>query len=491
MEIKRQEIISMNLSQTVLSFLRKHGWQLLLAVGCSTIFVAAVFVFVYLVAPAKTIYQQDLTILLPQDQDRNYIYPSGNVFDRNDIVSSSILDIVYQKCNLANVTDANLFEERFGAVMTESPESMKVEAIYRSKLARRNATLSDIETIQKEYIEQRSHLPPQRVTITFDAPATIPRPTAERVLSVVPDFWARVYNQIEGIPLPPCETSEQVRKFISNGDCGLLELLHMHEYAEDIIARIKCLQKKTTNKEFNLTNGVTLGNLQRRLEFLVSYQMDPLLISSFSDSKSRDYLERKIFDLKTRISLMEENVEKAHKLYMQLSKNDVSGLGGKTSEKDIQLSLTLDKDFFSKYESLVMKSKMEEALQPLVSLIIKKNDELRDLEEQLLKYQNMMPQETNGGKTLVPKTDMNEMGLTIKKIAEEVLSIGENVEKFQEIIMSDYANQNKFFTLSGAIRRTRFIAWLPVKKLVLSFVVLWVILNGFVAVKMVIRSDCQ
>lgn len=274
--------------------------------GAIILFVVALLLFFFR-SPKERITQAQVRFLFQGAEDGKY--PNGDIFSPLELVSTTILQEVYNADALARYLPFSDFKNGF-TVLQQNFARDAMEADYKSLLADTKMTSMDRERLIREFRERLAALRSADYSLTFIQKyriSSIPRETLKKIVSQVIATWARDADLKKGalsyrvavfspkmvsanlsdnytIPIVALDIlRNQVRKIINNID--QMQNLPGVSFIRD-------------TKEEDL-----LLDIRNRLEELDRFQINPLIgqvrtHGFISDPQATlNYLENQLFQL--------------------------------------------------------------------------------------------------------------------------------------------------------------------------------------------------
>jgi hypothetical protein len=158
--------------------------------GAIILFVVALLLFFFL-SPKERITQAQVRFLFQGAEDGKY--PNGDLFSPMELVSTTILQEVYDSNALERYLPFFAFKNGF-TVLQQNLERDAIEGDYKSRLADMKMTSVDRDRLIREFRERLAALRSTDYNLTFIQKyrlSSIPRETLKKIVSQVISTWAR------------------------------------------------------------------------------------------------------------------------------------------------------------------------------------------------------------------------------------------------------------------------------------------------------------
>lgn len=466
------------------AFLRANRRRLLLFGAGSLLITLLLCAAVYCLCPRKTIYSTSVTILLDQ-QNGQYVYPSGRQFSNADLLSQPVLWKVYQDCNLQDTVTFEKFQRSF-FISRRDPEIAKVNARFREKFRQKNLTLVDVKQLERDYSEELSLSRTSLVTVSMLPNFPIGRQQAERIINAVPETWFDIYSVVEARPYPQIETSSAMRKLRDEiGKDGQLVLLEKsRQFCHQLIKMCDLLNKMLQGQNIALKSGEFIGDIRARLVSLDRYQLSVLQQYVLTHPEYQAAFDR-IF-LESCLQNIELDLARVRAKYdgtvdsMSMLTSNRGKIGGGTAAggANAPLTMQLDNGIFDSLAEMIR----NDATNTLRKLYAEKSmdfkEQCADLEadkkryEQILGILDKKKQEAKNYTTI----SKEQFNAHMRAMFDDLLALGDKVVMFRDRVIREYLTSRQFYAAKKDVREISDRS-LPVLRIVAGILVLWLLLN--------------
>ena len=220
-------------------------------------------------------------------------YPNGRKFSSGDVVVTPVLLQVYRNNDLKRYMSFDRFTHSI--VVLEANSSLeRLATEYRARLADPRLSPVDRERIEREFRDQRESLAKNEYTLTFLASsdtAQIPDNVIKKALVDVLATWSRMAIMEQHILTRNIAlfspTAVIPSKTLREHD-ALSRVMVLRTNATRVLLQIDELRKVPGMDLVRSRGGLSLAELQIRLEQIVRYELEPLLTSSRAATLATD-----------------------------------------------------------------------------------------------------------------------------------------------------------------------------------------------------------
>ncbi|HXG58102.1 MAG TPA: hypothetical protein VNL91_03695 [Thermoanaerobaculia bacterium] len=248
-------------------------------------------VVAYLFGPARQ--TTSLPFRLSFEGAAQGTYPNGRKFSPAEITDAQILFDVYNRNGLGDFIDYPTFS-RSVFVLESNREYDQLVAEYQAKLSDPRLTPVDRERLSKEFEMKRASLSKSDYSINFvqrDSTKRVPPSVVEKVLRDTLSTWAEdatARKQVLKYSVPVL--SGNVLETAALDTHGpIVALVMLRNRVNDLIANIHALKRipgaliaRTAKRR------ASLDEIQLRLEDIVRFQIEPLIVTANSGGLLRD-----------------------------------------------------------------------------------------------------------------------------------------------------------------------------------------------------------
>lgn len=208
-------------------------------------------------------------------------YPNGVQFSTADIISTPILNSVFQQNHLNRFTDVGSFVQAV-TVLAANPEYESLAADYRARLSDPRLSAVDRDHIEREWEAKRASLSKNEYEIAYlrhrgtDMPETL----ARKVLSDILQTWARTAAREQHVlEYRTPVLSPSIVEPIANERANLLAATQiLRARIVNVMENVEQLRKVPGSELLRSSKQqLSLQEIRLRLEDLIRFQLDPLV----------------------------------------------------------------------------------------------------------------------------------------------------------------------------------------------------------------------
>ena len=444
----------------IVRFVRRCWKRMLLFAVTSLVIVLFFALAGFLLFPRESTYICPISVQL-QRSGRAIVYPSGRPFSANDIVSTAVLQQVYEDNNLTQRMPFVDFCRLFGLGGTDVEKSA-LAASFQSKLAARSKTLTlvELKSLENEYAEALLKLDHSNVKIAMSGTSELSPQETVRILRQVPTTWFKVYSKLEAKVTPRTESTAQV-KSLRDGvaiDGWLITLDRARLVCQNLEKSCEGFRQLVMGQNVSLDSGEILEDIQNRLRDLEIHRIRPLLLLVFENpdykrnSVDEVFLRSAILDLDSKIAVQKERYEGAADgiNILQARKPAPSSKASKTEQEPTLALNNIDASFFASLSELIRGSQNIEMREKYAANALQFKEKMAELNASKAHYEYMLKlltQSGQHGKTAAP----DQFTRLANRMFDELLLLCGKVHNFQELIMKRYLSDRQFFVTSGEV----------------------------------------
>src|ERR1043165_1678238 len=262
-----------------LSHLRQYADVILLSTLAVAISYVIVAVLVYLLAPSQRVTAQ--TFRLEFNGATAAQYPNGIKFNPTEIVSVPTLAKTYAANGLARHMSFDTFS-RSVYILEANPQYEQLGAESRARLADPRLTPVDRDRLQREFDSKRDSIAKNTYSINFMRSAGvtgIPEELVRKTLSDILEAWAQhAVNDQHVLDYRLSILTPQVldTSTLENGDF-IITIQVLRSKLNRVLDNIRNLQKVPAAELVRSRDGLSLQEVQLRIEDLKRFRLEPLV----------------------------------------------------------------------------------------------------------------------------------------------------------------------------------------------------------------------
>lgn len=244
---------------------------------CLTLVIMSAFVVLTAVglaikAPPLVTYSATVSLKFPQSDKGTY--PSGAPFSVNDIIARKVLEDVWSKNDLQNQGVSLVHFINSVSVVQYSPNEEFIRTKYRSMLARKGLSQTDISNIERDFSDEMNASSKQHALLTITTPfnSALSGGLAKKILTDIPKTWSEISIRDLGVTAIPIADSENINPEITRRGSAFQVVDYFYKSASDL--------EKALTKISTFPGGETLRDpqtnqsiedLKKKLSDLIRY----------------------------------------------------------------------------------------------------------------------------------------------------------------------------------------------------------------------------
>lgn len=262
-----------------LDHLRPYAGIILLGTLAAAIAYVIVAALVYLLAPSQRVTSR--TFRLEFTGAAKAEYPNGVKFNPAEIVGVATLAKTYAASELPRYMKFDTFS-RSVYVLEANPQYEQLVTEYRARLADPRLQPVDRDRLQRDFDNKRESLAKNTYSINFVQPAgvtRVPEGLVRKTLTDVLGAWAQhAVNEQQVLDYHLSIVTPQVLDVstLENGDY-IMAIQVLRSKLNRVLDNIRNLQKVSAAELVRSRDGLSLQEIQLRLEDLKRFRLEPLV----------------------------------------------------------------------------------------------------------------------------------------------------------------------------------------------------------------------
>ncbi len=343
--------------------------------------------------PPEKRYSEILRFNFPEAEKG--LYPAGQIFSYNDIVSSKVLAKVYDKNDLIN---KDIKFDQFSDSISVNPFSENAAFIkekYQSLLANKQLSRPEIESLEKSYLDELGAAQSRyaRLSLLDTKHLGLDEITIQKILMDIPLVWSRIAIEELGV----LDLKVAGADFYQANLIDRFEYLQTLEYLQDSSKYLEgALDVLVEDSIGGLVRSPVSGksgyDLQVQLKNLVDFEIEPLFSTVTNLGITRD-ADKAIIYLKNTIQNFQDKkevlVKKAQNFEMIIDQyaNNSSGKQVNKQEGAMGGFAQYDSTFLDKFTALIEEKNDKAFKQDLLNQRLVVLQGIEDIEGNIIKFQ--------------------------------------------------------------------------------------------------------
>ncbi|MBC8508103.1 MAG: hypothetical protein H8D34_24830 [Chloroflexi bacterium] len=346
----------------------------------------------WLASPPEKRYSQILQFTFPAAEKG--LYPGGQRFSYNDIVSAKVLDAVYKQNNLENL---GVGFGDFANALTVSPFSTNeafIKEKYKSLLADKKLTRPEIERMESVFLSELKSAQSRFVMLSFLESDLngLDAVLINKVLVDIPRVWSQLAIEELGV----LDLKVVGANFYQPDLVKRFEYLQTLEYLENSSRFLAIALKTLVDDEIggfvrNLESGQSAVDLEIQLKNLVAFEIEPLFATVTNLGIAKDpakalvYLQNTIQTLSDKKLVLVNkavNIERIINQYADIKVNRSAEESNASAGGFAQY----DSSFLDKFTALIEEKNDNAYRQGLLTQRLQVLQEIEEVEGQIIRF---------------------------------------------------------------------------------------------------------
>ena len=209
------------------------NWRRIVMRGVVSILAIVAVTAVYLVAaPGQRAYVAELHISLESSMNEAH-YPDGSSFSMHDLLSLPVLDRVWREQGLETQGVSRETFATWFSIVGYGKKSVELEEKYDKKMSKKNISITELDTLQREYEKKLTSLRTHRIVLSMKPTVPVEKARAAAILDAVPKAWFNVYSVLRAPNVPDIVESGAISAYVTRiraGNGRALELIDTVRY---------------------------------------------------------------------------------------------------------------------------------------------------------------------------------------------------------------------------------------------------------------------
>ena len=466
----------------IINFIKKRFSRTFVIAAYSFIAVVLLIALVWLFTPGKTSIIKTINIMLPLKTGR-IVYPSGKVYNTSDLISPVVLKTVYDKNNLKGRIEYDKFVSLFYFPKTNFKKEL-IAAGYKGKLQKKNLTVIELKQLEEDYSQELARSFGSQTEIAMEPHYKLTNAEIIKILNEIPRTWFQTYAILEARTYPIIETNTHMKDLSKSiGKTGQFILLDK--------TRAFCRQLQNTCRELNaiangqnvfLPSGESLQDLIIKLGFIASYQIRVFQQIVVDQNEYYDPLDR-IF-IRSHLQHIDRSLDELKAKYEGtlaavdiLNQKELKNNAGSTGNgQGSPLTLQLGHDFLSTLTSLISSSQSLKLRELYAEKALEYKNSMAHYEAEKKYYLSILNPQNKVRYDNVKTIDREEFYKREQEMFQELFKLNDKVRQFRDLILEKHLLTRSFFLENGETYEQKSYI-LPVKKVALGLILLWIVFN--------------
>jgi len=468
----------------VMTFAREKWLSVAFRGGASLIAVIGLLALYYAFAPRMEGWRQELAVTL-ETRGGVAVYPNERPFSSSDLLSAPVLNRVWQQNGLKEKVKFEDFCKWF-ALVGYDREKSKLDAEYQSKMAKRNITVTELSTLQREYEGKlAAREADNRYVLSMQPTVALSKDQSTKILASVPRAWFDEYSVLNAPKMPAMMRAEVLTAYakrLQAGDSRSLEMVDaLRLYVQEISATCGYIRDHLLKGRNVVVDGTDLGAYEARLELTRAeiLRLKNRLLVDGDPRELENFVAARLDDMACETLAVEEKASAVKQTVELLS--EMSGVrrgspAKETLSSEGAVTLQADATFFQDFTAMVRRDANQASVQKYADELSAYRKELADIKARKLYYDQI-------GEYVQKTRERAAVGKAVQRLAEEVSSytaelveIGSKVAAFRNRCLQIYRTPDMFYALPFPVTYAKCFVF-SVARLALGLLALWALYN--------------
>jgi hypothetical protein len=323
------------------------------------------------------------------------LYPGGQKFAYNDLVSAKVLDTVYRQNGLK---DKGVSFDDFIAAISINPFAENAEFIkkkYQSLLADKKLTRPEVEAMENSFLQELKASQSRFVRLSYleSSLKGIDTALAQKILQDIPRVWSKyAIEELGVLDLKVAGADfyqpQKIERF------EYLQILGYLQNSADVLAGVlnELVRDEIGGLVRNSQSGITASDLQVQLKNLVDFELEPLFstVTNLGITKSPDkaliYLQNTILSLADKKAVLMNKSENFARIINQYT-------GMETPKQTLKQEganggfAQYDSTFLDKFTALIEEKSDKAYMQKMLDERLKVLQQIEEISGQIVKFE--------------------------------------------------------------------------------------------------------
>jgi hypothetical protein len=346
-----------------------------------------------LIDPPEKRYSEILRFNFPEAEKG--LYPSGQLFSYNDIVSAKVLARVYKKNDLIS---KNIKFDRFSDSILINPFSENADFIkkkYLTLLANKKLTRPEIDSLEKTYLDELSAAQARFVRLSLIDPGYLglDEIAIQKILMDIPLVWSKVAIEELGV----LDLKVASADFYQVNQIDRFEYVQTLEYLQEsskyLEGALKLIIKDPVGGLVRSPiSGKSGYDVLVQLKNLMNFEIQPLFSTVTNLGISRDADKALIYLKNTIQNLQDEKevlVKKAENFKATINQYVSNNIGTKATKQEAAMGgfAQYDSTFLDKFTTLIEEKNDKVFTQDLLNKRLTALQDIENIEGDIIKFQ--------------------------------------------------------------------------------------------------------
>lgn len=416
---------------------------------------------VYLLIPRQKVSSLYCTILLDKDNGK-FHYPSGSLFNSNDLISMVVLQKVYKDLHLQDKIKFSSFASAL-FISQDNLKAAALDALFKEKLSKKPISVVAIRRLEEEYAQKIKQAVLADIQLCMDSRVGLSDSDVSRILCTIPQTWFAIYSKLEARTFPELDNSGLIRQLNMDIKSGyyFIPLQKARQISQRLLKTCRKLHEMKQNRKITLDSGESLDDLVARINMLNDYRINSFALYIQNHKEYRgamDYvfIVSSIQNLERSILTLKAKYEAA-----QQAKNLISvqlGSTGKTPKSEGSGTIIqLNNEFLDGLSALIRNDMNSKLLAEYAEKLLVLKDSLAEVESEKVYFEQMLSnkyQQTEAQYN-IPKMPETLLKQEILRAFQELEALNKAVFAIKEKIAEEYLSSREFFSSMNIVRRYR------------------------------------
>ena len=443
-------------SEDIASFVKQNYLRILIRGGISFAAVILLIVLYYAFAPRKESYRVDVQVTLESTGKNKLHYPNGRSFSAEDLVSAPVLNRVWRERGLESTVKFEDFCKWFSLIGFER-DRVKLDAEYQSKMTKRNITVAELTSLQKEYETKISSLDSNLFSISMRPDVALNSTEAVEILTAVPRAWYNEYSIVNAPQIPAIMRPEVIRVYWNDlkthGERSLEMIDTMRRFLQELNATCSYVRTKVLAGRNAIIDGQDLGVHEAHLNIYAAeiIRLKNMLLKDGNLMDLKGYVDCRIDDIECDELLAKDSIEAVQKTLDVLNEKTFSVPAAEAAggASPASVAMQTDAGFFQDFAALIRKDAKQESVRKYVDELTEARKTLAEINSRRLYYAQIERYIAAAKAASKSGSVGASTQAVVDKIVSSILDDGNKIIAFRDRALQLYRTSDQFYALPG------------------------------------------
>lgn len=434
------------------------NWRRIVMRGVVSVLAVVAATAVYLVAASgREVYVAEFHITLESRMNIAH-YPDGSTFSMHDLLAYPVLERVWREQGLgAQSVSRETFATWFSIVGYEKNVA-ELEERYDKKMSKKNISVTELDTLQREYENKLTALRTHRVVLSMRPTVPVEGPQAEALLNAVPRAWFDAYSVHRAPNVPDIVKSDAICAYVTRiraGNGRALELIDtVRYYMREVLATCGYIREELMRGRRIDVVGHDIEKYEAQLAVMRAelIRLKNRLMVCGGDADLAGYVESRIDAVeRERLELDERTKAVSETLDMVSAEKSMSisfGNAAPSSSDATPIVLQADAGFLADFASMIRRDLNQTLLSKYTEEFTDYRKAIADFDADKLYYDQIEDYIRQSKEKSVSPEALAALRKDVNDLTDRLLEIGVKVVDLRDKCIKVYRSPDQFYVIT-------------------------------------------